>query len=202
MHTVHLKRGTTRTQILANKAAIEKLKAEATAPSEIIICDGDNREIGNITVPYEYEDENTSVVYDKLALLALSAVLVVVMALVTVSAQAGEVEFSVAKSVHLGTTTDFNEIHPTVRYSEGTLFIGGYLNSEGNISGVAGQRIESASGTFVEYGIVTGYTSEPILPMLRVGQTFNKVTLFLAPGAEYTAEGVNVMVVVGVEFNF
>ena len=78
MHTVHVERGTTRTQILANKAVIEKLKAEATAPSEIIICDDDNREIGNITVPFDYEDENVNVAYDKLISLAFSAVILIV----------------------------------------------------------------------------------------------------------------------------
>ena len=78
MHTVHVERGTTRTQILANKAVIEKLKEEATAPSEIIICDDDNREIGNITVPFDYEDENVNVAYDKLISLAFSAVILIV----------------------------------------------------------------------------------------------------------------------------
>ena len=77
MHTVHLKRGTTRTQILTNKAVIEKLKAEATAPSEIIICDDDNREIGHITVPFECKDKEKFVVYDKLAILAFSVLIIV-----------------------------------------------------------------------------------------------------------------------------
>tara|TARA_R110000744_G_scaffold26794_1_gene65840 strand:+ start:108 stop:401 length:294 start_codon:yes stop_codon:yes gene_type:complete len=78
MHTVNVERGTTRTQTLANRAVIEKLKEEATAPSEIIICDGDNREIGNITVPFDYEDENVNVAYDKLISLAFSAVILIV----------------------------------------------------------------------------------------------------------------------------
>ena len=77
MHTVHVERGTTRTQILANKAVIEKLKEEATAPSEIIICDGDNREIGHITVPFDYEDENAFVAYDKYLMFGISAVLLI-----------------------------------------------------------------------------------------------------------------------------
>jgi hypothetical protein len=77
MHTVHVERGTTRTQILANKAVIEKLKAEATAPSEIIICDADNREIGHITVPFECQDEEKFIIYDKLAILAFSVLILV-----------------------------------------------------------------------------------------------------------------------------
>ena len=78
MHTVNVERGTTRTQTLANRAVIEKLKEEATAPSEIIICDDDNREIGSITVPFDYEDENVNVAYDKLISLAFSAVILIV----------------------------------------------------------------------------------------------------------------------------
>tara|TARA_B110000902_G_C14008803_1_gene475643 strand:+ start:56 stop:358 length:303 start_codon:yes stop_codon:yes gene_type:complete len=77
MHTVHVERGISRAQIQSNKDVIEKLKSEATAPSEIIICDDDNMEIGNITVPFDYEDENVNVVYDKLIILVFSAVVVI-----------------------------------------------------------------------------------------------------------------------------
>lgn len=75
MHTIHLEKGHTRSQIQANRAAIARLKEEATGPSEIIICDADNMEIGNIIVNYEYEDETPEVIFDKYLMFGISIVL-------------------------------------------------------------------------------------------------------------------------------
>jgi len=128
-------------------------------------------------------------------------VLALAMTLISMTSQAGEVELSVSKTIHLGTDTEFNETHPTIRYIEDSLFIGAYHNSEGGISAMAGQRLEDPSGLFMEYGIVTGYSSEPILPMLRIGQQFGSLAVFIAPAGEVTSNGIKPLIVIGVEFN-
>ena len=128
-------------------------------------------------------------------------VLALAMTLIAMTSQAGEIQLSVAKTIHLGTDTKFDEVHPTIRYSENSLFIGAYHNSEGNTSGVAGQRLENPSGLFIEYGIITGYSTEPILPMVRIGQQVGILSVFIAPAAELTINGIKPLLVLGVEFN-
>ena len=130
-----------------------------------------------------------------------SIILAVSMALLAVTSQAGELQLSVAKTIHSGTDSEFNEIHPTVKYKEGDLFVGVYQNSEGNVSAMAGQRIQGATGIFMEYGVLTGYSSEPILPLFRVGRQLQNIAVFFAPARELTSNGVKPIIVVGIEFN-
>jgi hypothetical protein len=74
MHTIHLEAGHNRDQILSNKNAIERLKLEATGPSEIIICDAKNMEIGNIAI---YSVESEQAIYDKVAMFTFIVVVAI-----------------------------------------------------------------------------------------------------------------------------
>jgi 3-keto-L-gulonate-6-phosphate decarboxylase len=74
MHTIHLEAGHTQNVIQANKNAIERLRSEAAGPSEIIICDAKNMEIGNIDIPHVKSEQ---AIHDKVAMFTFIVVITI-----------------------------------------------------------------------------------------------------------------------------
>ena len=86
--------------------------------------------------------------------------------------------------MHAGLAGDYNNIHPHVRCQVDKNFFvdtiaGVYLNSENNISAYYGQKYG-----IIEIGLVTGYSSAPILPLIRV----KKNGWFLSPAYEISTD--------------
>ena len=67
-----------------------------------------------------------------------------------------------AASTHLGLDGDYNSIHPHTRCTIDNWITGAYYNSERNASYYVGRKILN-----FEIGLVTGYTSHDVLPMIR-----------------------------------
>ena len=93
-----------------------------------------------------------------------------------------------AISMHLGLQGDYNEYHTHARCQVDNLISGVYYNSENRISTYVGMEHNG-----LELGLVTGYESEDILPMIR----YKKNSWFIAPG--YEVDG-TYGVVIGLEF--
>ena len=93
-----------------------------------------------------------------------------------------------ALSMHVGLEGNYNNYHPHVRCQTNSLISGVYYNSENKISSYAGLEYKG-----LELGLVTGYKSEDILPMIR----YKKNNWFIAPG--YEVDG-TYGVVIGLEF--
>ena len=89
----------------------------------------------------------------------------------------------IALSLHIGLAGDYNEIHPYVRYESNDYVIGAYYNSEGRISNYIGYNYDMTDRTSIDIGIVSGYTSYDIIPMVRLIQD---ETFFISPAIEYT----------------
>tara|TARA_B100000424_G_scaffold241848_1_gene210282 strand:+ start:246 stop:578 length:333 start_codon:yes stop_codon:yes gene_type:complete len=95
-----------------------------------------------------------------------------------------------ALSMHVGLEGNYNNYHPHARCQKDTLISGVYYNSEDHISTYVGMQHKG-----FELGVVTGYESEDILPMIR----YKKDNWFIAPG--YEDDG-TYGVVFGLEFKF
>ena len=93
-----------------------------------------------------------------------------------------------ALSLHVGLEGKYNNYHPHTRCQKNTLISGVYYNSEDRISTYVGMPHNG-----LELGLVTGYKSEDILPMIR----YKKNNWFIAPG--YEVDG-TYGVVMGLEF--
>ena len=78
------------------------------------------------------------------------------------------VQLGLAVSLHLFMQSDFNGIHPNISYEEDNYTIGAYYNSESTISTYISTDLSLPLGTELELGVVTGYASSPILPLVRV----------------------------------
>jgi len=100
--------------------------------------------------------------------------------------------FLVAVSMHIGLDNNYNSIHPHMRCTIDNNISGIYYNSENNISFYIGKSVDIKL-LKLEYGIVSGYSENNILPMIR----FKKDTFFIAPAYERTG---NVGVVLGWEY--
>ena len=98
-------------------------------------------------------------------------------------------------SAHLGLQGDYNSIHPMIGLEYNNYFAGAYYNSEEKISGVFGKKIEFNNDFDIEIGIVTGYNSEPILPLAK----FNYKNFFVTPGYE-EYNGSRVGIIIGTEW--
>jgi len=96
--------------------------------------------------------------------------------------------FLVALSLHVGLDNNYNSVHPHVRCDTENVNVGVYYNSERNIS-----TYISKEYSFIEYGIVTGYSGFDIAPMIR----FKKDNWFIAPA--YETQG-NLGFIVGWEY--
>ena len=103
------------------------------------------------------------------------------------------VSLFLALSMHVGLDNTYNTIHPHARCTIDNNIAGVYYNSEYNISSYIGKKINKNSFE-IEYGLVSGYSSNTILPMLRV----KKGIWFITPAYEITG---NAGVVVGIEWN-
>jgi len=80
-----------------------------------------------------------------------------------------------ALSLHLGLENDYNNIHPHARCTVDNHISGIYYNSEDNISLYTGLEHNG-----FELGLVTGYSSNDILPMIR----YKKNNWFISPAYE------------------
>ena len=67
-----------------------------------------------------------------------------------------------AVSTHLGLDNNYNNVHPHARCTIDNWIAGAYYNSERNMSYYVGRKISN-----FEIGLVSGYNSHDVLPMLR-----------------------------------
>lgn len=105
-----------------------------------------------------------------------------------------------ALSSHVGLNGDYNETHPHVRLQHDQYIAGVYKNSESNTSSYLGYRFETLESTFLEAGIVAGYSGLPVAPFLRVGVGItDSLSLFLTPA--YEPKGNRVGAAIGVEYS-
>ena len=96
--------------------------------------------------------------------------------------------FLLAMSMHIGLEGDYNAIHPHARCQKDNLISGVFYNSEDRISTYVGLQYEG-----FELGLVTGYTYDNIIPMMR----YKKDKWFIAPAMEKNG---NKGLVLGLEF--
>jgi len=80
-----------------------------------------------------------------------------------------------AVSTHLGLDNNYNDVHPHARCTIDNWITGAYYNSERNMSYYVGRKISN-----FEIGLVTGYNSYDVLPMIR----YINNGLFVAPAYE------------------
>ena len=93
-----------------------------------------------------------------------------------------------ALSMHIGLEDKYNSIHPHARCQKDALISGVYYNSEDRVSTYVGLQHKG-----YELGLVTGYTYEDVIPMIR----YKKDNWFVAPAIEKNgARGL----VIGLEF--
>ena len=77
------------------------------------------------------------------------------------------IEYIIAVSLHVGMGSDYNYVHPQVRYNHDDYITGVYLNSHSEVSAFVGHRWE-VKDVGVELGLVTGYNIAPVVPFLKV----------------------------------
>lgn len=91
-----------------------------------------------------------------------------------------------ATSIHIGLAGNYNQLHPHVRCEikqdeyVSTIF-GAYRNSESNTGYYFGKKIGN-----VELGLVSGYSVQPIIPLIRF--TYNG--WFIMPALEADNRGI------------
>ena len=85
-----------------------------------------------------------------------------------------------ALSMHIGLEGDYNNVHPHARCTVDNSIAGVYYNSEDRISAYVGKEFELTENGKLELGLVTGYKSEDILPMIR----YKAGTWFISPAYE------------------
>ncbi len=95
----------------------------------------------------------------------------------------------VAVSLHLGLEGSYNPVHPQVRCTVNNTMAGVYYNSEDQFSSYLAQKFG-----VLEVGIVTGYESAKVLPMVRI----IKGNWFIA--SAYETNPKNYGVVLGFEY--
>lgn len=93
-----------------------------------------------------------------------------------------------AISMHLGLQGDYNEYHPHARCQVDNLISGVYYNSEDNFSFYGGLEHNG-----FELGLVTGYTHNKLVPMIR----YKNNNFFISPALE--TDGTK-GIVIGFEF--
>ena len=93
-------------------------------------------------------------------------------------------------SAHLGLDGDYNSVHPHVRCTTNNLITGAYYNSERNMSYYVAKTISK-----FEIGLVSGYSSYNVLPMIR----YINNGWFVAPSYEKSN---NLGLTVGYEIKF
>ena len=93
-----------------------------------------------------------------------------------------------AVSTHLGLDENYNGAHPHARCTIDNWITGAYYNSERNASYYIGKKILN-----FEIGLVTGYSSYDVLPMIR----YINNGWFVAPAFEKSG---NLGLAIGYEF--
>lgn len=102
-------------------------------------------------------------------------------------------------SAHLGFVGSYNSIHPHVgAYLNKHLSIGAYYNSEEKISAYLAYRAELSKRSNIELGLVTGYDSYDVVPMIK----FNYNNIYIAPATERDGDNTNIGVIVGLEWRY
>jgi hypothetical protein len=105
------------------------------------------------------------------------------------------IEFIVAVSLHVGLGSDYNYVHPQLKYTHDEKYIvGTYLNSVDNVSVYAGMQWKFKNNIGIEAGIVTGYNQAAVLPFVRA--TWNN--FFVMPAIDHGDVGA----VFGYEWKF
>jgi hypothetical protein len=100
-----------------------------------------------------------------------------------------------AVSMHLGLEGDYNQVHPHARCTVENNIAGVFYNSEDKISAYIGKQFKLDEYWNIELGLVTGYQSEDILPMVR----YKSGRFFLSPAYEKHNGNNNYGVTVGWE---
>jgi hypothetical protein len=101
-----------------------------------------------------------------------------------------------AVSMHMGLEANYNNIHPHARCTIDENIAGVYYNSEDRVSAYIGRQFKLDEYQKLEIGVVTGYNSEDVLPMVR----YKAGGFFLAPAYEKHNGEENYGVVIGWEF--
>ena len=70
-------------------------------------------------------------------------------------------------SMHVGLEANYNNIHPHARCTVDDKIAGVFYNSEDRISGYIGREFELDEYWNLEIGLVTGYKTADVLPMVR-----------------------------------
>jgi|TARA_A200000159_G_C7323667_1_gene339949 hypothetical protein len=100
-----------------------------------------------------------------------------------------------AVSMHVGLEANYNNVHPHARCTVDNNIAGVFYNSEDRISTYIGKEFELDEYWNIELGLVTGYKSEDILPMIR----YKAGGLFVSPAYEKHNGEENYGVVIGWE---
>ena len=100
-----------------------------------------------------------------------------------------------AVSMHLGLEGDYNSIHPHARCTIDNSIAGLYYNSEDRISAYVAKEFQLTENGKIELGLVTGYKSEDMLPMVR----YKVGTWFISPAYEKFKSEENYGLVIGWE---
>ena len=100
-----------------------------------------------------------------------------------------------ALSMHVGLEGDYNSVHPHARCTVDNSIAGVYYNSEYRISAYVGKEFQLTENGKLELGLVTGYTAEDILPMIR----YKVGNLFITPVFEKYDNKENYGIVLGWE---
>jgi len=109
-------------------------------------------------------------------------------------------ELCFAVTAHLAIGDGWNDLHPCARYVSEDFTIGAYLNSENTLSTYVSHTFEYDKW-FAEAGLVTGYSSGPVIPMLRAGYNVtDAISIFVSPAYEVTKDAVGV--VLGAEYTW
>jgi len=112
------------------------------------------------------------------------------------------IAYSIVFTMHIGFYNSYNEVHPHVRFQKNQVISGAFLNSEGNISPYIGLRYDTKK-TFIEGGLVHGYSYKETLPYARLGYKLGgNINLLLTPGVEKRNNNINPGVVIVLELLF
>ena len=100
-----------------------------------------------------------------------------------------------AVSMHVGLEANYNNIHPHARCTVDDKIAGVFYNSEDRVSTYIGREFELDEYWKIELGLVTGYKSRDVLPMVR----YKAGVFFISPAYEKYNGEKNYGVVIGWE---
>lgn len=94
-----------------------------------------------------------------------------------------ELFYGIILSAHIGLSGSYNPLHPQVGVylnNSHTVGVGAYYNSESTLSTYIGGAYSFTEHQSIEAGLVTGYASAPIIPMVK----YRYKNLFAAPSID------------------